>query len=68
MTRPVWIEGFLAKVTTGTRFALNYAPVTGDVWLPAHFAMQSRAKVLGLFPRHGEADESFSDYQKESAQ
>jgi hypothetical protein len=42
--------------------------VTGDVWLPAHFAMQSRAKVLGLFPRHGEADESFSDYQKESAQ
>ncbi len=66
--RPVWIEGFLAKVTTGTRFALDYAPVTGDVWLPARFTMQSRAKVLGLFSRHGVADESFSDYQKESAQ
>jgi hypothetical protein len=65
--RPVWIEGFLAKVTTGTRFALDYAPVTDDIWLPARFTMQSRAKILGLFSRHGEADESFSDYQKESA-
>ena len=65
---PVWIEGFLARVDPGTRFELEYTPVTRDVWLPSHFAMSSRAKVLLLFSKRGQADETYSGYRKTEAQ
>jgi len=37
VTRPVSIEGFLAKVEPGTHFELEKAPVARGVWLPTHF-------------------------------
>ena len=61
---PVWIEGFLARVDPGTRFALEYAPVSDDIWLPSHYEMQSHAKVLLLFSHHDQADQTYSDYRK----
>jgi len=61
---PVWIAGFLARVDPGTRFALEYGPVSDDVWLPKHFVMKSRAKVLFLIPRRNQADESYFGYQR----
>lgn len=64
--RPVSIEGFLAKVEPGTHFELEKAPVTDSIWLPKHFAMKSQAKVLFLFTRKSQADETYSGYHKPS--
>jgi hypothetical protein len=61
---PVYIAGFLARVDPGTRFELEYAPVDDGIWLPTHFAMHSRAKVLLLLTRRKSADQSYSDYQR----
>ena len=62
--RPVSIEGFLAEVEPGTHFELEKAPVTDSIWLPKHFAMKSQAKVLFLFTRKSQADETYTDYHK----
>jgi hypothetical protein len=61
---PVWIEGIVARVEPGTRFALDYIPVSNGVWLRKHFVMKSRAKVLLFFLRRGQADESYFGYEK----
>ena len=65
VVHPVSIEGFLARVEPGTRFELEQIPVAEGVWLPKHFAMKFRARVLFLFPRKGQEDETFSDYQRQ---
>jgi hypothetical protein len=61
---PVSIEGFLARVEPGTRFELEKMPVDDDIWLPKHFAMKSRAKVLFFFSHKSQADESYYGYRK----
>jgi hypothetical protein len=61
---PVSIEGFLARVEPGTRFELQKMKVANGVWLPKHFAMHSRAKVLGVWKHITQEDETFSDYRK----
>ena len=66
VVRPVSIEGFLAEVEPGTHFELEKAPVTDSIWLPKHFAMKSQAKVLFLFTRKSQADETYSGYHKPS--
>jgi hypothetical protein len=60
--RPVSIEGFLARVEPGTRFELEKAPVGDGIWLPTHFAMKSRAKVLYFFNRETQVDETYYGY------
>ena len=60
----VSIAGFLARVEPGTRFGLEKMPVSADVWLPSHFSMRSRAKVLFLFHHHGQEDDTYFDYHK----
>ena len=64
---PVSIEGFLARVEPGTRFELEKAPVSADVWLPKHFSMRARAKVLFLFRHNGQEDETYFNYHKAQA-
>jgi hypothetical protein len=61
---PVFIEGFLARVEPGTRFELQQMQVADGVWLPKHFAMYSRAKVLGVWDHIAQEDQTFSNYQK----
>ncbi len=62
--RPVSIEGFLAEVQPGTRFELENAPVgDGKIWQPVHFSMRSNAKVLYVFQRQSQEDDSYSDYR-----
>jgi len=46
VVRPVSIAGFLASVLPGTRFEVEMQPVNGGIWLPAHFAMKSKARIL----------------------
>lgn len=60
---PVSIIDFLARVEPGTEFELEKSPVTESVWLPSHFAMKSRSRVLSIFGHHTEEDETYSDYK-----
>lgn len=64
VTRPVSIEGFLARVEPGTRFELEKMPVAGGIWLPKHFAMRARAKVLFLITHKSQQDETYFGYRK----
>ena len=64
VVRPVSIAGFLAQVQPGTEFELEKMPVENGVWLPKHFAMKSRAKVLMLVNRSSHEDDTFSDYRR----
>jgi len=64
VTRPVWIEGFVAEVEPGTQFELDKTKVEDDIWLPAHYVMKARAKILFLFSHRSEDDETYSHYQK----
>ncbi|HTW22978.1 MAG TPA: hypothetical protein VMD78_05225 [Candidatus Baltobacteraceae bacterium] len=59
---PVSIEGFLARVEPGTRFELEKKPVSDTVWLPTHFSMRSRAKILFVFGKDGSEDDTYFDY------
>jgi len=62
--RPVSIVAYLARVEPGTRFELDMAPVSNDIWMPSHFTMKARAKVLFLFPHEASQDESYYGYHK----
>ena len=64
VVHPVSIAGFLAQVEPGTQFELEKMPVESGVWLPKHFAMKSRAKVLMMVNRSSQEDETYSDYQR----
>jgi hypothetical protein len=61
---PVSIVAYLSRVEPGTRFELDMAPVSGDVWMPSHFTMKARAKVLFVFPHESSDDESYYGYHK----
>ncbi len=60
--KPVPIVGFLARVEPGTHFELDAMPISNDIWLPSHFSMKTRAKVLLVFSHESEADESYYGY------
>ncbi len=62
--RPVRIEGFLAEVEPGTKFEVEKQPVADDIWLASHFSMKSNARIMLLFPRRGQEDDSFYNYQR----
>jgi hypothetical protein len=64
VVHPVSIEGFLASVEPGTRFELENEPAGNDVWLPKHFSMSARARVLLLFHYHTQQEDWYSGYQK----
>jgi hypothetical protein len=64
VVHPVSIAGFLAKVEPGTRFELEKMPVSGNVWLPRHFAMKATARILGLFSHNSQEDEHYFDYHR----
>ncbi len=64
VTRPASIEGFLAQVQPGTRFELEKMPVDDDIWLPKHFAMRSNAKILFMFNRSDQEDNTFFNYRR----
>ncbi len=62
VTRPVTIAGFLATVQPGTRFELENTPVDDGIWLPSHYAMKSRAKILFLFTNKQQEEDTFFHY------
>jgi hypothetical protein len=64
VVHPVSIEGFLAEVEPGTQFELEKSPVGNGIWQATHFSMHSNAKVLHMFGRASQEDETYSDYQR----
>jgi hypothetical protein len=60
--RPVSISSFIARVEPGTRFELEQEPVSPGIWLPSHFAVRSHSKVMFLFNRQTDEDETYFDY------
>jgi hypothetical protein len=60
---PVSIEGFLAQVQPGTRFELEKSPVGNGIWQPTHFSMKSDAKVLYMFSKKSQEDDTYWDYK-----
>jgi hypothetical protein len=62
--KPVYFEGFLARVGPGTRIELEKAPVVDGTWLPKHFALTVDAKILGLFSHNRQEEDSFSNYHR----
>lgn len=65
--RPVSIEGFLARVLPGTRFELDQAPITESLWAPTHFSMKARARILFVFSKADNQDETYHGYYPVSA-
>lgn len=58
----VSIEGVLARVEPGTHFELEKMAVGNNIWLPKHFSMKSRARILGMIPNNQQEDDVFSEY------
>lgn len=67
VVHPVSIAGFVARVEKGTRFELEKTPVAAGVWLPSHFAMESRARILGVVTRREKEEQTYSGYRKTDA-
>ncbi len=63
VVHPVWLFGF-ARIEPGTRFELEQTPVSDDVWMPSHFSMKAKAKVLFLFQHNEQEDDTYLGYQK----
>lgn len=61
--RPVSLYGFFAKVSPGTRFVLEQAPVAGNLWLPTHFSMKVNAEALGFINENSSNDETYHGYK-----
>ena len=59
----VSLSGFFAKVRPGTRFLLEQAPVTADLWLPKHLSTQVSASAFGFINGDSVEDETYSDYK-----
>jgi hypothetical protein len=62
--RPVSIAGMFARVQPGTAFEVDQMPVSGDVWLPRHFQIQSRSSILLFFHHHINEEHTYFDYRK----
>jgi hypothetical protein len=63
----VWIYGFAARIEPGTHFELEQTPITTGLWMPNHFSMQAKAKVLLLFPHYEQDDITYFNYHKPDA-
>jgi hypothetical protein len=64
VVRPVSIVSFLARIEPGTQFTLEQSPVGSDVWMPAHFTMRTRGRVLFLLKQRMQMDATYFDYRR----
>ena len=63
VVKPVPFGWFIAKVMPGTSFVLEQGLVTKGLWLPKHFRLEIKAKVLWL-PKGYVHDETYRDYRQ----
>lgn len=62
VVHPVMIEGFLARVERGTRFAMEERPFGEGYWLPTLFTIHTKARILFLFPTRSKQEYTFFHY------
>jgi hypothetical protein len=62
LVHPVMIEGFLARVERGTRFAMEERPFGNGYWLPTFFSINTRARILFIFPSNSTQSYIFFHY------
>ncbi len=67
VVRPVWLFGFAARIEPGTQFELEQVPITTGLWMPSHFTMQAKAKVLLLFTHYEQENVTYFSYHKPDA-
>ncbi len=68
VVNPVWMKGFVARLQPGTRFVLEQMPAADGLWMPQHYAMQARAKVLFLFAYNSQEESTYFGYHKRGAE
>jgi hypothetical protein len=64
--KPVWMGWFIAKVLPGTSFSLDQSPAMNSLWLPEHFSVDIKAKILWWQKSYAHS-ETYSDYHLISA-
>jgi hypothetical protein len=64
--RPVAFGLFIARVEPGTEFVLEQRPVNDSLWLPSHFSMKVKARVLRVLAHNTNDDETYWNYQPSS--
>ena len=60
--KPLWMGWFIAQVLPGTRFLLEQTPVENKLWLPEHFRVEVKARVLFVKKNYCH-DESYRNYR-----
>jgi hypothetical protein len=61
--RPVMIVGFIARIEPGTEFEFEEKPINdSDTWLASHFSVRARAKLLLVFPKSSQQNETYFHY------
>ena len=68
VVRPVWIHGFVARVQPGTHFVLEQMPVADGLWMPQHYGMQARARVLFVYAYNSQEESTYFGYHKRGAE
>ncbi len=64
VVRPVSIASFLVNVEPGTQFTLEQSPYAADTWVPKHFLMRTRGRILLLFNKRAQLDTTFFGYHR----
>jgi hypothetical protein len=62
------LGAFLIRLSKGGRIGVEYTRVNDEVWLPKHVSLTASARLLLVKGFHLDADFTFSDYKKFSAE
>jgi hypothetical protein len=62
------IGAFLVRLAKGGRIGVEFARVNEEVWLPKHVSLTASARLLLIKGFHLDADYTFSDYKKFTAE
>lgn len=61
--QPVTFGLFIAHVYPGTEFMLEQQPMEGNLWLPSHFTMKVKSRIL-FYSRDIVDDETYTGYRR----
>jgi hypothetical protein len=62
--KPVSFYGFLGRLDPPTRIEFEQMPVGGRIWQPKRLRVKVDAKILMLFGKKTDEDDTYSNYRK----
>lgn len=62
--KPVSFYGFLGRLDPPTRIEFEQMPVGGGIWQPKRLRVKVDAKILLLFGKRSDEDDTYRDYQR----